>query len=145
IVQRTIEQSRPDVVYHLAAVLGGTTPDRLHDVNVRGFMALCDSLRRHATRRGEPVRILTVGSAAELGATGATHLPVREDAPCEPEAASGRSKLEMTQRALREPVAGPLRISVARTFNLVGPGLGPHLALGRFARQIEAFRRGETD
>jgi GDP-4-dehydro-6-deoxy-D-mannose reductase len=145
IVSRTIDESRPDVVYHLAARLGGTTPDRLREVNVRGFMLLCDALRRTAERRGAAVRMLALGSAAELGATGAAKLPIREDAPCEPETAYGRSKWEMTQRALREPAHGPLRIVVARTFNLVGPGLGPHLALGRFARQIVAVGRGEAD
>jgi len=140
-----IDELRPDVVYHLAARTVGTTPERLREVNVRGFAQLCDALRRDAVRRGRPIRIVTVGSAAELGATGAARLPVTEDAPCEPETVYGQSKLDVTARALREPTAGPLRISVARTFNLVGPGLGSHLALGRFAEQIAAFRRGETD
>lgn len=143
-VAHTIDESRPDVVYHLAARTAGATPDRLREVNVRGFALLCDALRRWGERRSVPVRMLTLGSAAELGTAGVATLPVREDAPCNPETDYGRSKLDVTERALREPVAGPLRITVARTFNLVGPGLGPNLALGRFARQIAAVRRGEA-
>lgn len=144
LVTRVIDDLRPDVVYHLAGRTTGTTPDRLREVNVRGFMLLCDAVRRWAERRGNPVRLFTVGSAAELGATGVARLPVREDAPCEPETSYGQTKLEVTQRALAEPVAGPLQIVAARTFNLVGPGMGPHLSLGRFARQIAEFRSGLT-
>jgi GDP-4-dehydro-6-deoxy-D-mannose reductase len=136
---------RPDVVYHLAARTGGATPQRLRDVNVRGFVHLCEALRNWAVQRRQPVRLLTVGSAAELGTLGTARLPVGEDAPCGPETDYGRSKLDVTLRALREPDDGPLRISVARTFNLVGPGMGPQLALGWFAAQIAAYRRGETD
>jgi nucleoside-diphosphate-sugar epimerase len=149
-VQHTIDEARPDAVYHLAARTGGTTPERMHDVNVRGFMNLCDALRRNVERRGaagvsRPVRMVVVGSAAELGATGTARLPVSEEAPCEPETVYGRTKLEVTQRALREPAHGPLRISVARTFNLVGPGLGANLSLGRFVEQIAQFARGEIE
>jgi GDP-4-dehydro-6-deoxy-D-mannose reductase len=70
---------------------------------------------------------------------------VREDAPCYPETPYGQTKHEVTRRAQAEPADGPLRIVVARTFNLVGPGMGTHLAFGRFAAQIAAFARGETD
>lgn len=145
LTSQIIDDLRPDVVYHLAARTGGASPQRLRDVNVRGFANLCDALRNWAVRRRQPVRLLTVGSAAELGTLGTARLPVGENAPCGPETDYGRSKLDVTLRALREPNDGPLRISVARTFNLVGPGMGPQLALGRFAAQIAAFRRGEID
>lgn len=146
-VQHAVDEARPDVVYHLAARTAGTA-ERMHDVNVRGFVNLCDALRRRvATQsvmvKSRPVRMVVVGSAAELGATGTAKLPVAEDALCEPETVYGRTKWEVTRRALREPAHGPLRISVARTFNLVGPGLGSNLALGRFVEQIAAFARGE--
>lgn len=145
LVPRVIENLRPDVVYHLAGRTACTTPERLREVNVEGFALLCDALRGMAERRGRPVRLFTVGSAAELGAAGVARLPVDEDAPCEPETIYGRSKLEATERVLCEPVGGPLEIVAARTFNLVGPGMGPHLSLGRFARQIAAYARRETD
>lgn len=145
LTSQIVDDLRPDVVFHLAARTGGATPQRLRDVNVRGFVNLCDALRNWAVRRGQSVRLLTIGSAAELGTLGTARLPVCEDTPCGPETDYGRSKLDVTLRALREPNDGPLRISVARTFNLVGPGMGPHLSLGRFAAQIAAYRRGEID
>lgn len=143
-VQHAVDEARPDVVFHLAALTAGTSAERMHDVNVRGFVNLCDALRREALQNNKPVRMVVVGSAAELGATGTARLPVAEDAPCEPETVYGRTKHEVTRRALREPAHGPLRISAARTFNLVGPGLSANLSLGRFVEQIAAFARGET-
>jgi GDP-4-dehydro-6-deoxy-D-mannose reductase len=88
--------------------------------------------------------MVTVGSAAELGHRGAARLPVREEAVCEPDTPYGRSKWEVTRLALAE-TGSPLQIIAARPFNLVGPGLGPQLALGNFASQIARIVRGEGD
>ena len=144
-VEQVVDEVRPDVVYHLAGVTSGVSPDQIRTINEQGFDHLCDSLRRSARGRDRTVRLLTVGSAAELGSRGAARLPVREDAACYPETAYGQTKYEVTRRAQAEPTDGPLHIVVARAFNLVGPGMGTHLAFGRFAAQIAAFRRGETD
>jgi GDP-4-dehydro-6-deoxy-D-mannose reductase len=144
-VEQVIDEVRPDVVYHLAGVTSGVSADQIRTINECGFAHLCDSLRRSALGRDQTVRLLTIGSAAELGSRGAARLPVGEDAECYPETPYGRTKYEVTRRARAEPVEGPLRIVVARAFNLVGPGMGTHLAFGRFAAQIAAFRRGETD
>lgn len=139
-----VDDAQAEEIYHLAGLTAGAEASRLQAVNVDGFANLCDALRRYGERSGKAVRLLAVGSAAELGETGVARLPVREDAPCEPTTAYGRSKWEATRRALRESPRGLLQTSVARTFNLVGPGLGANLALGRFARQIAAVRRGEA-
>jgi GDP-4-dehydro-6-deoxy-D-mannose reductase len=40
--------------------------------------------------------------------------------------------------ALAEPPRSGLEIVIARPFNLAGPGMGPQLSLGRFAREIVA-------
>jgi GDP-4-dehydro-6-deoxy-D-mannose reductase len=143
-VEQVVEAVRPEVVYHLAALTAGAALE-LHRVNVGGFMNLCDALRRVARTDGRVVRLLAVGSAAELGSAGVARLPVSEDAPCEPESEYGRSKWEVARLAAAEPVAGPLQIIVARSFNLAGPGMGSNLALGRFVEQIAAYRRGEIE
>ena len=141
---RLVAEAAPDVVFHLAGLFGAAAEEQLRRVNVGGFVNLCAALRRHA-RGTARIRLLVAGSAAELGSRGAARLPVDEDAPCFPESAYGRSKLEVTRRALAEPIDSPLSIIVARPFNLVGPGLGRQLALGNFARQIAAILRGEQD
>lgn len=142
--ERLVAEAAPDVVFHLAGLFGSAAEEPLWRVNVGGLQHLCDALRRHA-RAAAPVRLLAVGSAAELGSRGAARLPVDENAPCVPESAYGRSKLEATRLALAEPADSPLSIVIARPFNLVGPGLGRQLALGNFARQIAAILRGERE
>jgi len=144
-VERTIVEVQPDTVYHLAGLLGNdVSTERLQAANVDSLRNLIDALRTYATGRGKTIRLLVVGSAAELGSTGATSLPVREDATCEPETDYGRSKLAATRLALAEPTDGPLKIIVARPFNLIGPGLSSELSLGRFASQIAAVLRGDA-
>lgn len=142
-VERTIDALRPSAVYHLAARTVGTLAE-LQTTNVESLRNLSGALRSIAERDGRTIRMLVTGSAAELGSVGASRLPVREDAVCEPESDYGRSKLAGTRLALSEPTDSPLQIVVARTFNLVGPGLGTHLSLGRFAAQIAAVVRSNA-
>jgi GDP-4-dehydro-6-deoxy-D-mannose reductase len=143
-VAEVVRQAQPDVVFHLAGLIGPVPDEQMWNVNVGGFIALRDALRRHAQATGHPIAVLTIGSAAEIGAVAATQLPVTEEAPCLPAGGYGRSKWEVTRLALAEPAAGPLRISVARVFNLVGPGLSAELALGSFARQIAEVVHGRA-
>lgn len=144
-VGRVIEALRPTTVYHLAGLTSNqASAGELQAANVDGLRNLIDACRTTAARADRTMRMLVVGSAAELGSAGATPLPVRETARCEPETDYGRSKLAATRLALAEPTDGPLKIVVARTFNLIGPGLGSGLSLGRFAEQIAAVLRGES-
>lgn len=144
-VKRTIVDVQPSTVYHLAGITGNeASPEQHQAANVDSLRNLIDSLRTYAIGRGQTIRLLTVGSAAELGSTGSARLPVREDAACEPESAYGRSKSAATELALAEPTDGPLKIIVARAFNFVGPGLGTGLSLGRFAERIAAVLRGDA-
>lgn len=143
-VDRAVFRACPDVVFHLAGLFGSASADEIWNVNVCGFGHLCEALRNCRRDPGCPIRMVTVGSAAELGTAGAAELPVTEAAPCLPESPYGKSKLAATRLALEEPAGGPLRIVVARPFNLVGPGFAADLALGSFARQIVAVTRGEA-
>jgi GDP-4-dehydro-6-deoxy-D-mannose reductase len=87
---------------------------------------------------------VTIGSAAEIGSTAASILPVTEDVACSPDSAYGQSKLEVTRLALAERLDSSLEIVVARPFNLIGPGLSPQLSLGSFAQQAVSVLRGEA-
>lgn len=144
-VLAAVFRARPDVVIHLAGVFGAASPETIRDVNVGGFRHLCTALRRYHEESGLTIRLVTVGSAAELGSTGVARLPVTEDAVCLPETDYGKSKLAVTRLAQAEPTEGPLEIVIARPFNLVGPGLSESLSLGSFARQIAAVGRGEAE
>ncbi len=143
-VSEAIAAARPHVVYHLAGVFGGLPAAEIERINVGGAQHLFATLRACASK-DRPIRVVAIGSAAELGSVGAATLPVTEAASCAPENPYGHSKWRATQIALAEPLDGPLRVIVARPFNLSGPGLSPLLALGNFARQVVAVARGESD
>lgn len=142
-VERAVAVAQPDVVFHLAGRFHAESAEELRKTNVEGFRHLCEALRRQ--ERTTPIRLVTLGSAAEIGSAGAARLPVSEEVVCQPETDYGRSKLEATRLALAEPTEGPLQIVVARPFNLIGAGLAPGLSLGSFAGQVVAAARGEAD
>jgi GDP-4-dehydro-6-deoxy-D-mannose reductase len=144
-VEHMIAVAQPTQVFHLAGLMGQAPADTMMRVNVDGFVCLSSALRRRAIESGCTLRMLTVGSAAELGSAGAVRLPVVEETECQPESTYGQSKWQVTQLAISEPTDSPLQIVVARPFNLVGPGLSAQLALGNFARQVAGIVRGEID
>ncbi|NLX97761.1 MAG: NAD-dependent epimerase/dehydratase family protein [Rhodopirellula sp.] len=143
-VDREVAAARPEVVFHLAGAIRAASADAFRRINVEGFRNLCSALRRMAQRSGRPVRMVAVGSAAEIGSAGMSHPPVNEDVACVPESDYGRSKWEATQLALAEPPDGLLQIVVARAFNLIGPGQGDASAPGSFARQVLAVAAGRS-
>lgn len=140
-VRSLVAWARPQVVYHLAGLRGGSE-EMLQAVNVAAFERLRHELRSLAGAM--PVRMLVVGSAAEIGPVPADRLPVDEHAPCHPVTAYGRSKQALVQSALAEPRESGLEIVVARTFNLIGAGLDVALAPAAFAAQVRACQRGDA-
>lgn len=142
-VGELVAWARPDVVYHLAALWGDASPAELDAVNVGGFTSLREHLRRSAA--GRAVRMLVVGSAAEVGPVATAELPLDERVVCRPATAYGASKHALVRAALAEPADTGLEIVVARPFNLLGAGLDRRLAPGAFAAAVQAVARGETD
>lgn len=141
-VRSLVEWARPDVVFHLAGLRGDVAEAELHAVNVGGFERLRRALR--ASVGATAIRMVVVGSAAEIGPVAADRLPVDESVPCRPATAYGRTKHAMVRSALAEPAGSGLEIVVARTFNLVGAGLDAGLAPAAFAAGVRAVARGEA-
>ena len=129
----TIAPLRPSVIFHLAGATTALDADSFRaDVDFTRALLLAA-----ATLRPAP-RILLAGSAAELGPIGPDRLPAREDTPCHPVTPYGASKLAQTELGLRAAETG-LPVIVARLFNVIGPGMPPHLAFGRFVRCLSVM------
>jgi len=122
-----IRRIEPDWVVHAAGRTPPATDEVLYRANFWGTDRLLAALRALA----RPVRVVLVGSAAELGRIKEDRLPVAEDHPCDPWDAYGRSKLWATIAGLAERSC--VSVSVARMFNLIGPGSPLSQAAGRFA------------
>jgi GDP-4-dehydro-6-deoxy-D-mannose reductase len=127
-----IRRLRPDFVIHAAGTTRADDPDLCFERNTRATVLLLESLR--ALNR--PVRVVLLGSAAELGPVPVEDLPVGPEYPAKPISAYGLSKYLATCAGLVAP--RPLEVSVARVFNPIGPGLPESQAFGRFARLLRA-------
>lgn len=125
-----VREIAPDFVLHTAGKTPPGTDEELFHANFWSTVRLLKSVRI----TGKPVRVVLAGSAAELGPVKTADLPVGEDYPCQPMTAYGRSKWMATVSALAE--VGPVDVSVARVFNLIGPGVPDGQAFGRFAGQL---------
>lgn len=126
-----VEAADPDAVFQLAGRSTGSG-DELHRANVQ----VTTSLMRALHDAGVRPRLVCCGSAAEYGAAVSDGVPVAEEAVCAPLSRYGASKLEQTHAALRQADALGIPTVVARLFNVIGPGMPRHLALGDFAAQL---------
>jgi GDP-4-dehydro-6-deoxy-D-mannose reductase len=129
-VHRAVAELRPEVVLHL----GGRTPPAevasFYRSNVGGTVALLHALEEV----GAPCRVVTAGSAAELGPVPDRMLPVDERTPCRPEGPYGLSKWFASQLTVIR--SGVVEGIAARIFNPIGPGMPRGQAFGRFAAAL---------
>lgn len=122
----------PDYIFHLAGTAGAASTEEQFQVNTLYGAALLEAAVEAGLKN---CPFLLVGTAAEYGRVRAEDLPLKEEAPCSPYSVYGISKLAQTQLGLMAASRGQA-VVVARPFNIVGPGMPPHLALGAFQQQL---------
>ncbi len=135
-----LERVRPDRVLHLAGV-SGRDVERCWAVNLdatRHLIEACAALAR-------PPAVVLISSAAVYGLTRPEESPVREATPLRPVTPYGASKAAAEHAALSMHRRGLVAVTVARPFNLVGPGLREGFAPSDFMAQARALRAGGTD
>jgi UDP-glucuronate 4-epimerase len=138
-VRRAVEESRPDVVLHLAARAGVRPsieqPTLYADVNVGGTSAVLEATLRAGVRR-----VVVASSSSVYG--NASSVPFREDDPAlrpvSPYAATKRAaELICESWAALEREA---RLVSLRLFTVYGPRQRPDLAIHTFTRLLLAGR-----
>jgi GDP-4-dehydro-6-deoxy-D-mannose reductase len=131
------EAQSPDRVIHLAGLLPPAAEPDLWRVNVSGTLNLLHAL---AGAKNSGLRFVTVGSAAEY--TNFSSKRVREDHSAGGNSPYGRTKWAQSTlaRAFGEEMG--MKVMVARTFNLVGPGTPLSLVPGALCAQ---FTNGESE
>jgi GDP-4-dehydro-6-deoxy-D-mannose reductase len=129
-----IESTRPGLVIHLATGRAGTLEQLL-----RANVVATDNLLR-AVREvtGNDVRVVVVGSSAEIGFCRDEDLPLAESAICEPVNDYGVSKLSQSYLARASYLSYGQSTVRVRAFNLVGPGLSATLLPGRCVELLKA-------
>jgi GDP-4-dehydro-6-deoxy-D-mannose reductase len=126
-----LSRSPPSMVIHCAGMTPPADPAELYRANTRRTWRLLRSLRA----LGRPVRVVIVGSAAELGPMPAERLPTSENEDCRPADAYGLSKWAESCLGLAMN-GGRLEVVAARVFNPIGSGLPVSNAFGRYAHLL---------
>jgi GDP-4-dehydro-6-deoxy-D-mannose reductase len=135
---REVAQAQPpDYVIHLAGVLPPAPEADLWRVNVGGTLNLLHAL---ADVKAPGLRFVTVGSAAEY--TKFSSRPTRESHSAGGNSPYGRTKWAQSTLALAFGEQMKMKVMVARTFNLIGPGTPLSLVPGALCAQ---FANGQSE
>lgn len=135
---RAIEAARPDVIFHLAAIVDTVdTPsvDELIRVNVGGTEALIEAANRHAP----DARVVFTSSAFVYGSTSPDEQPIQEAQELRPLTPYGESKVA-AERIVGEFAESGGDAVIARAFQHTGPGHIGAYALSDWAEQLARMK-----
>jgi GDP-4-dehydro-6-deoxy-D-mannose reductase len=121
-LKNAVEDSAPDVVFHLAAVIKASDPALFYNVNLLGTVALFDTLMDLGARP-----VVVVASSSAVYGSGHGSRPISEKYMSRPVTHYAISKLAQEHAALRYYTAYQLPVMIVRMFNLLGPGQSPDL------------------
>ncbi|HEY1223437.1 MAG TPA: NAD-dependent epimerase/dehydratase family protein, partial [Acidimicrobiales bacterium] len=145
-VRGVISATRPDVVYHLAALthVGDSwiNPSEFTRVNVLGTKIVLDAARAVVP----DASVILVSSSEVYGVVQEQDLPLYETFRTAPANPYSSSKLE-SERFAKEAHRGTgQRVIIARPFNHVGPGQSTRfLVPGLVSRLFEAYDAGRSE
>ena len=136
-VKDVIADAHPDTIVHLAGLNRDGRRDDFFAVNVTGTRNLLE-----AARLSNPsCRILIVSSSAVYGYAG--QKPINEETPAKPIGDYGESKAAQEEVVMAEYRNYDTQITIARSFNLVGPGQVGSYVVAQIIPQIIEIERGE--
>lgn len=121
----------PKKIFHLAGVLPPSDESIMWQVNVGGVYTLINSLKQ---AKCEGVRLLSIGSAAEYFPNSSGFYT--EDSEVGGNSSYGITKAAQSMLALSAGEKAGLDVIIARTFNLIGPGLSQNLVAGKICSQL---------
>jgi GDP-4-dehydro-6-deoxy-D-mannose reductase len=130
-VRRVAAEDTPRWVIHLAGAMPPAPDADMWRANVGGTMGLMLGLRA-AGHLG--TRVLSIGSAAEYARH--ANSPLSEESPCGGASAYGNTKLAQSLTCLQLAADNGMHATVARPFNLIGPGLPTRLIAGSLVHQF---------
>lgn len=136
-----VRRVRPDKIYYLAAKLYSTDVRHLLNDNVIAALNVFEALQSTAMER---TKVILVSSAAEYGLVPPKELPVVEETSDQPSTFYGLTKSWQTSLGQFYARLG-LKVTVARIFNILGPGMSDRLALGNVMKQIHEIKGCRCD
>ena len=140
---KLLNQSKPEVVYHLAAIT--FVPDAEKDfskalqVNVAGTQSLFSA----ASRLDQPPRIVLISSSEVYGKVKPAALPLTEEQVLEP--ANNYSLTKAMSELVPSRFVGKVEAVIARPFNHTGPKQRDDFVVPAFAHQLACIAAGKHD
>jgi len=119
----------PDAIIHLGGMTRGDLGNLLQ-ANVIGTKNILDA----GFAANPDCRILVVSSSAVYGYPG--EAPIPESTPLRPLSEYGISKMAQEALALMHHTLNGTHVSIARPFNLAGPGQPESFICGKLVRQV---------
>jgi GDP-4-dehydro-6-deoxy-D-mannose reductase len=138
-VNQLITQVHPDYILNLSGLNQADDPAQLYSANV---IPVINAIRSLNNNEFFDTKFLTISSAAVYG--NAIQNPIPEESLTKPVNFYGASKVAMEQLLSVIIRDNTCKIMVARTFNLIGPGLLDTLSIPSFIRQLIQIQRKET-
>ncbi|MBN1287433.1 MAG: GDP-mannose 4,6-dehydratase [Anaerolineae bacterium] len=144
-VQELIRDSRPDYIFHLAALASvGRSwhyPWETISNNVRAQLNIFQAL---VTLDLRP-RVLIIGSADQYGLVHAEDNPITENTPFRPNNPYSVSKIAQDMLGLQYFLSHQVPVIRARPFNHIGPGQARQFVAPDFASQIAQVEAGAME
>jgi GDP-4-dehydro-6-deoxy-D-mannose reductase len=130
-LKRAVDADPPDMIYHLAGVSHPASEQVLWFTNVAGTRLLIEAVASSGKQR---IRMLVTSSAAVYRPTSDK---VDENSPTGGANAYGRSKWGQEKIALASGREFGVGVVIARTFNLIGPGIPQRLLAGNLCAKLQ--------
>ena len=144
-VEKAVEDLRPDLIFHLAAVAyvphAQYYPSFVFDVNAKGTLHLLQACKTQAPG----ARLVLVSSSQVYGQLPPERLPLTERTKPRPNNVYALSKLCSEEIALLYRREYDLDVVILRPFNHIGPRQRPVFVVADLARQIARIEAGKQE
>lgn len=142
VVEFVLDQARPDVVFHLAAmaVTGRSWRDPAMTLQINVGMQA--NILQAIVNLGLACRVIVIGSSEEYGAALAGSGPVDEETPFRPLNPYAVSKVAQDMLGLQYHLSHGLDTIRVRPFNHIGPRQGLGFVVPDFASQVAQIEAG---
>jgi GDP-4-dehydro-6-deoxy-D-mannose reductase len=144
-VDMTIEEIKPDYIFHLAAQAfvpsSWKSPVETLNTNIIGSLNLFEAIKKN----NKKIKIQIAGSSEEYGLVKENEVPIKESNPLRPLSPYGVSKVAMDLLGYQYHQSYGLNIIRTRAFNHEGPRRGESYVTSNFAKQVALIEAGEQE